>query len=175
MNESAASVKVRPLHARDIDAVLTIDALIRREGKIITYASLTTARVLTAETKTGRFKRSTSYYLDLVSGDVPGSEGIGFVAEVEGHVRGFVMARTESQSRSTPRLGRILIIGVQPEFQHRGIAAQLLNSLYERFHSEGVKEVKAEVHPSDKELLAFLEAMGFSSVFPIELTKALPG
>jgi ribosomal protein S18 acetylase RimI-like enzyme len=171
MSQLKNEIKVRPLIAQDIDAIVTIDHLIRDEGKTITYANLTTAQVLTAEIKGGPFRRSTNYYLDLIVGDVPGSVGIGFVAEVEGHIRGFVIARTEN--RGNTKIGKILIVGVQPDFHHRGIATLLLNALYERFHAEGVKEVKIEVDPTDIELLAFLATMHFGTKNLIEMTKTL--
>ncbi len=173
MSDSSTGIRVRPLLAQDIDAVVTIDALIRDAGKAITYANLTTGQVLTQEKKTGPFRRPTSYYLDLVARDAQGSAGIGFVAELESRIRGFIIAREESRGRSATRVGRILIIGVEPDFQRRGIAAQLVNALCERFRSDGIKEVKAEADSRDIELLAFLGTMGFASRHLIELAKTL--
>jgi ribosomal protein S18 acetylase RimI-like enzyme len=171
MSDSTSEVKIRPLMSRDIDAVVNIDHLIRDGGKTITYSDLTTAQVLTAEIKSGPFRRSTNYYLDLVAGDVPGSVGIGFVGEIDGKIRGFVMARTEN--RGNTKVGKILIIGVEPNFHQRGIATLLLNALYERFRTEAVKEVKVEVHPFDLDLLAFLGKMQYTAKGRIELTKVL--
>ena len=92
MKSPGVEIKVRPMTLRDLDAVFSIDRKIKGMAKAITYVNLTTERVFTIDRHIGRLAKPVSY-VDLISGDVSGLLDLGFVTEVEGHVRGFITER----------------------------------------------------------------------------------
>jgi hypothetical protein len=91
--------KIRPMMLEDLDAIFLIDHKIRGTGKAITYANITTERIFTIDRQhVGRFAKPTSY-VDMITGDVSELLELGFVAEVEGHVRGFIAGRVTHLTR----------------------------------------------------------------------------
>ena len=173
MSSTEVQAKIRPIALHDINTILTIDWEIRKAQKAITYASITTADIITSETRTSNRKRSSSYYLDLISRETKGSLDLGFTAEVKGHVQGFTIGRIASVGKPATRVGQIVIIGVHPDYQRRGIATQLIKTVCDEFHSRDVTLAEFEVDIRDKELLGFVGRMGFNARQPIKFTKNL--
>jgi ribosomal protein S18 acetylase RimI-like enzyme len=172
MTISETEVKVRPMVLQDLDAIFSIDRKIRRMGEAITYANLTTEHIFTIDRKVSRQRQPTSY-VDLITGDVAGLLELGLVAEVEGHVRGFVLGRVVDVAERAIQVGVILILGVHPDYQRRGIATQLVNAMCDRYRSEGIKTVRIGIDQRDKKLLAFFEHMGFGAGRLVDYSKTL--
>ena len=172
MMSTELETKIRPIALEDLDAIFSIDHKIRRLGKAITYANLTTERIFTIDRHVGRLAKPVSY-ADLITGDVSELLALGFVAEVEGHVRGFILGQREHVGESATEVGRILILGVHPDYQRRGIATKLVNTICDKYHSEGIKRVHMNIDQRDKELLDFIEHMGFSVGHLIDYSKPL--
>jgi len=156
----------------DLDALFFIDHKIRGLGKAVTYANLTTEHIFAIDRKVSRLKRPISY-VDLITGDVTGLLELGLVAEVEGHVRGFILGRVAEVGEHATPVGLILILGVHPEYQRNGIATQLVNALYDRYRSKGIKTVRIGIDQRDKELLSFFEHMGFNAGHLIDYAKGI--
>jgi ribosomal protein S18 acetylase RimI-like enzyme len=172
MSASSAEAKVRPMTLEDLDAIFFVDHEIRRSGKAITYSNLTTEHIFTIDRHIGSLERPVSY-VDLIHGDVSQLLRFGLVVEVEGHVRGFVLGRLAHVGEGAARVGEILILGVHPDYQRKGIAAKLMNGLCDRFHAEDISRVRIEVDQRDKDLLGFVERMDFSVGHHIEYSKKL--
>ena len=167
-----SETKLRPVTLEDLDVIFFIDHEIRRSGKAITYANLTTERIFTIDRHVGRLAKPASY-ADLITGDVSELLNLSFVAEVERHVRGFILGRVGQIGVPPTDVGLILILGVHPEYWQRGIATQLVNTIYEKFRSKGIKKVRIDVDQRDKQLLGFVEHIGFSVGHLIDYSKAV--
>ncbi|MBI2908815.1 MAG: GNAT family N-acetyltransferase [Chloroflexi bacterium] len=172
MTSTDVAVTVRPMSLEDLDAILSIDRRIRSAGKAITYANLTTERILTIDKKLTELRRATSY-AELITGDASGLLEFGFVAESEGRVRGFILGRTADVGQPPTRAGLILILGVHPDYERRGIGRRLVNAICEKFRSEGIKTVRIGIDQRDKQLIGFFERMGFSVRHLIDYAKTL--
>jgi ribosomal protein S18 acetylase RimI-like enzyme len=172
MTTTKAEVDVRPMTLEDPDAIFFIDHEIRRKGQAITYANLTTERVFAIDRHVGRLAKPVSY-IDLIKGDVSDILALSFVAKVEGHVRGFILGRIAHAGETATEIGTIAIVGVHPDYQQRGIAAQLVNILCKKYLSRGIKTVRIDVDRRDKELLNFVERMGFGVGHLIDYHKVL--
>lgn len=165
-------VKVRSMTLEDLDAVFAIDHRIRRMGKAITYANITTERIYTIDRHVGRLAKPISY-VDLITGDISALLELSFVAEVEGHVRGFIAGRVAHVGEAATEVGVILILGVHPDYKQRGIASELVKGICEKYRSKGVKRVRIDVDRRDEELLSFVEHMGFSVGHLVNYSKTL--
>ncbi len=172
MTDSKGEITVRPMTPEDLDAIFFIDHEVRREGQAITYANLTTERIFTIDRHMSRLARPVSY-VDLIKGDVSELFALGFVAEVEGHVRGFIVGRIGHAGGTATEVGIIPILGVHTDYQRRGIASLLLNALCEKCRSRGIKTVHIELDRRDKALLDFADRMGFSVGHLIDYSKTL--
>lgn len=172
MSNSTMEAKVRSMTLEDLDAIFFVDHAIRRSGKAITYENLTTERIFTIDRHVGSLASPISY-VDLIHGDVSQLLQFGLVAEIEGHVRGFVLGRPAHVGEAAKSIGEILILGVHPDYQRKGIASKLVNALCDKFHAEDIRKVRIEVDQRDKDLLGFVERMGFGVGNRIEYSKKL--
>jgi N-acetylglutamate synthase-like GNAT family acetyltransferase len=94
-------------------------------------------------------------------------------AEVEGHVRGFILGQVGHVGETATEVGLILILGVHPNDWRKGIAHGLVNGLCEKFRSRGIKTLNIWIDQRDKDLLGFFERLGFSVGYLIDYSKTL--
>jgi len=150
MNESA--IKIRLMKADDFDAVVAIDTKILKASRQEYY-----------EVKFEKLFTSTDY--------LPAS----LVAEEEdGTVVGFVMGELymgeygifqEEASLDT--------IGVDPDYQHKGIGEQLINEFMDHLRTVGVQKINTLVDWNDSKLIHFFSANQFIPSRTINLERSL--
>jgi len=156
----------------DLDTIFLIDQKIRELGKAITYANLTTEHIFNTERRVSLRERPTSY-VGLITGGVDRLLELGFVAEVESHVCGFILGRVTYMGEPATQAGSIIILGVHPDYWRTGIATQLVNAICEKYRSKGIKTVRIGIDQRDKQLLGFFKRMGFTVGYLIDYSKAI--
>ncbi len=172
MTSHEVEIKVRPMTLEDLDTIFLIDQKIRELGKAITYANLTTEHIFTIEREASLRERTVGYG-NLITGGVGGLLELGFVAEVEGRVCGFILGRVTYVGEPATQVGSIIILGVHPDYWRRVIATQLVDAICEKYRSEGIKTVHIGIDQRDKQLLGFFERMGFTVGHLIDYSKAI--
>jgi len=84
------------------------------------------------------------------------------VAEIGGEVVGFVIGDASGWEYGVPEhIGWIDTIGVDPQFQKKGIAKILMTEMITNLKKVGVDTIYTFVNWRDWSLLRFLDAMGF--------------
>jgi ribosomal protein S18 acetylase RimI-like enzyme len=87
----------------------------------------------------------------------------GLCAELEGRVIGFILGEVSGWEFGIPdTVGWISTIGVDPDYQHRGVARKLTQEFIKNLKAIGVNVVYTLVNWSDWDLLKFFHAMGFT-------------
>jgi ribosomal protein S18 acetylase RimI-like enzyme len=87
----------------------------------------------------------------------------GLVAELEGKVIGFILGEVSGWEFGIPdTVGWISTIGIDPDYQHRGVARKLTQEFIKNLKAIGVNVVYTLVSWSDWDLLKFFHAMGFT-------------
>lgn len=87
----------------------------------------------------------------------------GLVAEHEGRVIGFIVGEVSGWEFGIPEtVGWISTIGVDPDYQHKGVARNLSQEFIITLKAIGVSVVYTLVNWSDWDLLNFFRAMGFT-------------
>ncbi len=85
------------------------------------------------------------------------------VAELEGKVIGFIVGEVSGGKFGVPdTVGWLTTIGVDPDYQHRGVARKLSDTFIQNLKSVGVRIVYTLVNWSDWDLLRFFRNMGFT-------------
>jgi len=150
MNES--TVKIRLMKADDFDAVVAIDEKILKASRAEYY-----------EVKFEKLFESRDY--------LPAS----LVAEKEdGTVVGFVMGEIYMGEYGIfEEEARLDTIGVDPDFQEKGIGEQLINEFMDHLRTVGVKKVNTLVDWNDSRLIHFFSANRFSPSKTINLERLL--
>jgi len=150
MNES--TITIRLMKAEDFDAVVGIDEKVLQAARPDYY-----------EVKFEKLFRSKDY--------LPVSLG---AEKEDGTVVGFVMGGRYmgeygiSQERAT-----LDTIGVDPDYQHRGIGEQLINEFVEHLRKVGVQKINTLVAWNDSKLIHFFSANQFSPSETINLERSL--
>jgi ribosomal-protein-alanine N-acetyltransferase len=143
-----SKIRVRPMEAMDLDAALAIDRKISGTRRAITYT-------------------------DLFTGDLGGVLDLSFVAEVDGQIAGFILARRAYVGEPVVEVGLVQILGVDPDYQHQGIGTKLVEALIETGRAEKLKSVRIMVNERDSELQEFFAQMGFKRGKLIDYTQEL--
>jgi predicted N-acetyltransferase YhbS len=141
-------IRVRPMEPEDIDAVLAIDRRITGVRRSVTYT-------------------------DLITGDLGGVLALSIVAEVNGQVVGFILARRAYMGEPVTEVGLVQILGVDPEYWRQGIATKLVNALLDTCRSKGLHAVWIMINQRDSQLQGFFEHLGFRRGELIDYTKTL--
>ena len=130
------TVNIRRMARSDIDAVLALDKEIGRGQSRISYR-------------------------DMVATDPGGPLDLSFVAEADGRVVGFILARLAYLYIPFAEVCVIQGIVVNPDYQRRGIGSRLVNELLSYCHTEEINTIRAIVHEQNTELRRFVEELGF--------------
>ncbi|MGB9627334.1 MAG: GNAT family N-acetyltransferase [Thermodesulfobacteriota bacterium] len=85
------------------------------------------------------------------------------VVEVEGRVVGFIFGDVSGWEFGVPEtIGWIDTIGIDPDFQKKGLARALVYEMIRNLKTLGVKTVYTLVNWNDWDLLQFFRTMGFT-------------
>ena len=85
------------------------------------------------------------------------------VAEIDGKVIGFILGEVSGWEFKVPNnIGWIDTIGIDPDYQNRGIAKELANALVANLRQYSVDTIYTLVNWNDWDLLQFFHAMGFT-------------
>jgi predicted N-acetyltransferase YhbS len=135
--EFLSGVNIRPMTIGDVDAIVEIDR------KVIG-------------------KSRPDYWKKVVPKN-PQYPFSSLVAEYEGKVIGFVLGEVSGWEFGVPdTIGWFSIIGVDPDYQHKGVARKLSQEFVKNLKAIGVSMIYTLVNWSDWDLLKFFHEMGFT-------------
>jgi ribosomal protein S18 acetylase RimI-like enzyme len=87
---------------------------------------------------------------------------VSLVAELDGVPVGFIMARVDLGDFGRVEITAVIdTIGVDPDYQNRGVGRALISQLLANLGTLRVENVRTEVDWQDHDLLAYLERGGF--------------
>jgi len=139
MSNFLDKLTLRILREDDLDAIVEIDTKVLGETRRDYWV-----------TKIIRQAESRPYDASLVS-------------EVDGKVIGFILGEVSGWEFKVPNnIGWIDTIGIDPDYQNRGIAKELANALVANLKKHGVDTIYTLVNWNDWDLLQFFHAMGFT-------------
>ncbi len=149
MNKS--TIKIRLMKADDFDAVVAIDEKVLKVSRPEYY-----------RLKFEKLVQSKDY--------VPTS----LVAEEEdGTVVGFVMGDLFIGEYGISHEATLDTIGVDPDYQHKGIGEQLIKEFMDHLRTLGVRKINTLVDWNDSKLIHFFSANQFSPSKTINLERIL--
>lgn len=135
--EFLSGVNIRPMTVGDVDAIVEIDR-----------------RVI---------GMSRPDYWKKVVPENPQYPFSSLVGEFEGKVIGFVVGEVSGWEFGVPdTIGWLSIIGVDPDYQHKGVARRLSQVFVENLKTIGVSVIYTLVNWNDWDLLKFFHEMGFT-------------
>ncbi len=109
---------------------------------------------------------------DMVRSQRGGRLDASFIAELEGVLVGFVLARINYVGRPMTGVCQLNLIAVRPDQRKKGVAAVLLDQLQDHCQTRGVNTVRALVDESNQRLRKYFEDAGFKPSNVINYDKA---
>jgi ribosomal protein S18 acetylase RimI-like enzyme len=141
-------VRIRPMADEDVDSVLAIDRKITGKRRAVTYT-------------------------EMITGDLGGVLALSLVAEVNGEVKGFILARRVYVGEPPIEVGLIQILGVDPGYQRQGIASKMVNAFLDACRFKKLHAVRIMINERDSQLQGLFEHLGFRRGELIDYTKSL--
>jgi ribosomal protein S18 acetylase RimI-like enzyme len=139
MSDFFEKLSIRVLEKSDLDAIVDIDTKVLGESRRDYWV----AKII---------KQAESRPTDA-----------SFVSEIDGKVVGFILGEVSGWEFKVPNnIGWIDTIGIDPDYQNRGIAKVLASSVVTNLKKYGVDTIYTLVNWNDWDLLQFFHAMGFS-------------
>lgn len=93
---------------------------------------------------------------------IAGEPLLSFVAEHAGQIVGFLLGDVKSYEFGLAQSAWIEAMGVDPDFQRRGVARRLVQAFIERSRRTGISTVQTLIKEDDDDLQGFLRQIGFS-------------
>jgi ribosomal protein S18 acetylase RimI-like enzyme len=133
---------VRPIHEGDVEAIVQIDALV------------------TGDKRAGFWRGVLAAYLAAEGEQREGlSPDLCQIAELDGRVVGFMVGDIQSWQFGMPRSGRIVTVGVHPEYRRRDVGTGLMDAMLDVFRKFRVHRLHCLVEAGDP-LREFFAANG---------------
>jgi len=146
-----ATLEIRPLHQQDFDAVVAIDENVFSHSRPEYYEA--------------KFTRALNQKDHLVTS---------FVAETDGRVVGFIMSELFVGEYGIPdTTAQLDTIGVDPDYQGKGVSLQLMETFISHLRKAGVEKVSTLVDWNDWQLTRFFSKIGFEPAKKINLELKL--
>lgn len=112
---------------------------------------------------------------EMVASQQGGPLDLSFIAELEGHLVGFVLARLEYQGFPITGVAVIHTIAVEPGHQGQGIGSLLVDRLQSHCKAEGIQTMRALIPQHDTKLTKLFEHLGFRPSITVNFDKLCGG
>jgi ribosomal protein S18 acetylase RimI-like enzyme len=155
MNETSASLKIRPAQAADLTDVIALDAEMTGIEK-------------------GEFWRN--MFARLTNRPDQNEQGRHFLVAEDpkgGPIRGFIVGEVRAYEFGSDPCGWVIAIGVDPRFRVRRTGEKLFEAMCDCLRADGVATVRTMVAREDRLDMAFFRAQGMMAGPFIELEKPL--
>jgi ribosomal protein S18 acetylase RimI-like enzyme len=99
---------------------------------------------------------------EMLASQMGGRFDMSLIAEYEGHLVGFILARLIYAGLPMTGVAVIFFIAVKPEYQELGVGSLLINTLKMNSKAAGVAMVRALVPQNDARMKSYFKKAGFS-------------
>ncbi|AOY59213.1 MULTISPECIES: GNAT family N-acetyltransferase [Desulfococcus] len=110
-------------------------------------------------------------FKDLIEKHTKTDNDICVVAELNGHVIGFMISYIHYFGFGLEKSAWIATLGVQPEYMGHGIGNKLAEETFNRYEQMGIRRVYTSVRWDSTDLLSFFKNQGFDRSKFINLKK----
>ncbi|MBU2467932.1 MAG: GNAT family N-acetyltransferase [Proteobacteria bacterium] len=110
-------------------------------------------------------------WMDMLAEHVDKIYRLGFVAEEDGALVGFILGEIKIGGFGTELSGWLELVGVDPEHMGSGVGAALAEVLFAALLKRGVQKVYTAVRWDSGDMLAFFKKVGFDQSSFINLRR----
>ncbi len=99
---------------------------------------------------------------DVFASQMGGRFDLSLIAEYEGHLVGFILARLIYAGLPMTGVAVMFFIAIKPEYQELGIGSLLIDTLKKNCKAAGIDTVRALVPQNDARMMKYFKKTGFS-------------
>ena len=144
------NLKIRPLKAGDFDALVALD------GKLV------------------RGKNRQQYWEKKFAIFRVRHPNLSLVATMGDDIVGYIMGNVSGwEFGVSAGIGWVELLGVDPEYQRKGVAKEMTNELLNQFKALNVKTIYTMMNADYKQMRSFFRSLGFREGEMIHLEKDL--
>ena len=99
---------------------------------------------------------------EMLASQMGGRFDLSLIAEYEGHLVGFILARLIYAGLPMTGVAVIFFIAINPEYQEQGIGSLLINTLKSNCKSAKIETIRALVPQNDARIMKYFKKVGFS-------------
>ncbi len=110
---------------------------------------------------------------EVMASQIKSSLDLSFIAEYEGILIGFILAKLEYAGFPPIDTGVVFLIAVNPDYQKHGIGTMLIDALEKYAKTKGVGTVRVVVPQSDTKNIRYFTKVGFSKSAMINYDKVI--
>jgi L-amino acid N-acyltransferase YncA len=143
----APGIRLRKLTAGDIPQIIAI------------YGAITKKKV---------YRR---WVQQMLKDHLRRQERVGFVAEKEGQVVGFIIGEMKGEGFGLEKSGWLEVVMVHPRHMGTGIGYAMARKLFDYFRKRGTRDVHTSVLWDAVDMLSFFKSLGFDRSTFINLIK----
>jgi ribosomal protein S18 acetylase RimI-like enzyme len=140
-------IKLRKLTARDIPQTIAIHSAITKK------------------------KASRKWVQQMVKDHLRKQQGVGFVAEKERQVVGFIIGEIKGEGFGLEKSGWLEVVMVHPRQMGMGIGYAMARKFFDFFRRRGIRDVYTSVLWDAVDMLSFFKSLGFDRSTFINLIK----
>jgi len=112
---------------------------------------------------------------EMVASQLRGPLDLSFIAEYEGILIGFILAKLVYAGLPMTGTGVVFLIAVNPEYQKRGIGTMLIAAFEKYCQSKGIKTIRAIVPKKDIKTIKYFTRAGFRQSTTVNYDKPCTG
>lgn len=112
---------------------------------------------------------------EKVASQLQGPLDLSFIAEYEGTLVGFILARLIYSALPMKGTAVAFLIAVHPEFRKKGIGALLVGTLENYCKSQGIDTIRAVIPAQDTKIIEYFTRAGFHQSVMINYDKVCSG
>ena len=109
---------------------------------------------------------------EMVADQLSGPRDLSFIAEYEGVLVGFILAKLEYSGFPMTDKSVLFLIAVNPDYQSSGIGTMLIEALEKHCRSKEIKIIRAIAPKNDKKMIKYFVDKGFSKSDMINYDKS---
>ncbi len=140
-------IKLRKLTAKDIPQIISI------------HGAITKKRI------------RSRWVQQMVKDHLRKQQGVGFVAEKDKQVVGFIIGEMKGEGFGLEKSGWLEVIMVHPRHMGAGIGYAMARKLFDHFRRKGIRDVYTSVLWDAGDMLSFFKSLGFDRSTFINLIK----
>lgn len=148
-SRGTSGIKLRKLTAKDIPQIIGIHSAISKK------------------------KTSRKWVQQMVKDHLRKQEEVGFVAEKEGQIVGFIIGEIKGEGFGLEKSGWLEVVMVHPRYMGAGIGYAMAHRLFDYFRRRGIRDVHTSVLWDAVDMLSFFKSLGFDRSTFINLIKQI--